>query len=202
MRALARNHCLTTLFVRQVGRHRSWDTLETCRQHPLKQAQIGPPLSGWVGTVIGHTLLERGGVVVSYRTLHRYATTEFGFNQRKTAVRVADCARSAIGRVVHVDSSDDTAWRVCCRSMRVAASTLWAARQRPSGRAHRCHDRRAVERRGCPVNAGLSQRVEDRWLPWLADCGTAIEVLTCLFVSRSRSRVAVDHAGSVACRVL
>jgi len=76
---------------------------------------------------------------VSYRTLHRYATTEFGFNQRKTAVRVADCARSAIGRVVHVDSSDDTAWRVCCRSIRVAASTLWAARQRPSGRAHRCH---------------------------------------------------------------
>jgi hypothetical protein len=115
--------------------------------------QVWPPPVGHVGnpqaapletsadrsTIIGHTLLGRGGVVVSYRTLHRYATTKFGFNQRKTAVRVADCARSAIGRVVHVDSSDDTAWRVCCRSIRVAASTLWAARQRLSGRAHRCH---------------------------------------------------------------
>jgi hypothetical protein len=29
-------------------------------------------------------------VVVSYRTLHRYATTELGFGQRKTTVRVAD----------------------------------------------------------------------------------------------------------------
>jgi hypothetical protein len=94
--------CVTTLFVRQVGRHRSWDTSETRRQHGLKQAQIGPPLSGWVGPVIGHTLLGRGGVVVSYRTLHRYTTTELGFSQRKTTVRVADCARSAIGRVVHV----------------------------------------------------------------------------------------------------
>jgi hypothetical protein len=94
--------CVTTLFVRQVGRHRSWDTWETRRQHGLKQAQIGPPLSGWVGTVIGHTLLGRRGAVVSYRTLHRYTTTELGFSQRKTRVRVADCARSAIGRVVHV----------------------------------------------------------------------------------------------------
>ncbi len=37
-----------------------------------------------------HTLLGRRGVVVSYRTLHRYATTELGFGQRKTTVRVAD----------------------------------------------------------------------------------------------------------------
>ena len=70
--------CVTTLFVRQVGRHRSWDTSETRRQHGLKQAQIGPPLSGWIGTVIGHTLLGRRGAVVSYRTLHRYTTTELG----------------------------------------------------------------------------------------------------------------------------
>ena len=33
-----------------------------------------------------HTLLGRRGVVVSYRTLHRYATTELGFGQRKTTV--------------------------------------------------------------------------------------------------------------------
>ena len=37
-----------------------------------------------------HTLLGRRGVVVSYRTLHRYATTELEFGQRQTTVRVAD----------------------------------------------------------------------------------------------------------------
>ena len=37
-----------------------------------------------------HTLLGRRGVVVSYRTLHRYATTELDFRQRQTTVRVAD----------------------------------------------------------------------------------------------------------------
>jgi len=42
-----------------------------------------------------HILLGRRGVVVSYRTLHRYATTELGFGQRKTTVRVADCAPGA-----------------------------------------------------------------------------------------------------------
>jgi hypothetical protein len=38
-----------------------------------------------------HILLGRRGVVVSYRTLHRYATTELGFGQRKPTVSVADC---------------------------------------------------------------------------------------------------------------
>ena len=42
-----------------------------------------------------HTLLGHRGVVVSYRTLHRYATTEFGFGLRKTTVRVADCEPGA-----------------------------------------------------------------------------------------------------------
>jgi transposase len=37
-----------------------------------------------------HTLLGRRGVVVSYRTLHRYATTELGFGQRQSTVRVVD----------------------------------------------------------------------------------------------------------------
>jgi transposase len=37
-----------------------------------------------------HTLLGRRGVVVSYRTLHRYATTELEFGRRQTTVRVAD----------------------------------------------------------------------------------------------------------------
>jgi hypothetical protein len=39
---------------------------------------------------MAHTPLGRRGVVASYRTLHRYATTELGFGQRKTTVRVAD----------------------------------------------------------------------------------------------------------------
>ncbi|MET9030987.1 hypothetical protein ABZW96_36085 [Nocardia sp. NPDC004168] len=38
-----------------------------------------------------HILLGRRGVVVSYRTLHRYATTELGFGKRRRTVRVADC---------------------------------------------------------------------------------------------------------------
>ncbi len=38
-----------------------------------------------------HILLGRRGVVVSYRTLNRYATTELGFGQRRATVRVADC---------------------------------------------------------------------------------------------------------------
>ena len=42
-----------------------------------------------------HTLLGRRGVVVSYYTRHRYATTELGFGQRKTTVRVADCEPGA-----------------------------------------------------------------------------------------------------------
>jgi hypothetical protein len=42
-----------------------------------------------------HTLLGRRGVVVSYRTLHRYTTTELGIGQRKTTVPVADCKPGA-----------------------------------------------------------------------------------------------------------
>jgi hypothetical protein len=42
-----------------------------------------------------HTLLGHRGVVGSYRTLHRYATKELGFGQRKTTVRVADCEPGA-----------------------------------------------------------------------------------------------------------
>ncbi len=40
-----------------------------------------------------HTLLGRRGVVVSYRTLHRYATTELGFGQRQTT-----CGWSTVSR--------------------------------------------------------------------------------------------------------
>ena len=37
-----------------------------------------------------HVLLERRGVVVPYRTLHRYAVTELGFGRRRPTVPVAD----------------------------------------------------------------------------------------------------------------
>ena len=42
-----------------------------------------------------HTLLGRRGVVVSYRTLHRYATTELDFGRRQATVPVADCEPGA-----------------------------------------------------------------------------------------------------------
>ena len=42
-----------------------------------------------------HVLLGRRGVVVSYRTLNRYATDELGFGRRRTTVPVADCEPGA-----------------------------------------------------------------------------------------------------------
>jgi transposase len=42
-----------------------------------------------------HTLLGRRGVVVSYRTLNRYATTELDFGRRQATVPVADCEPGA-----------------------------------------------------------------------------------------------------------
>jgi transposase len=42
-----------------------------------------------------HTLLGRRGVVVSYRTLHRYAVTELEFGRRRATVPVADCEPGA-----------------------------------------------------------------------------------------------------------
>ena len=50
-----------------------------------------------------HIRLGRRGVVVSYRTLHRYATTEMGSGRRRTTVRVADCDPvPRCGRLAHV----------------------------------------------------------------------------------------------------
>ncbi len=39
-----------------------------------------------------HDLLARRGVVVPYRTLHRYAAEQLGYRRQKTTVRVADGA--------------------------------------------------------------------------------------------------------------
>jgi transposase len=51
-------------------------------------------INGWLeqGLTLAkvHVLLTRRGVVVPYRTLHRYAAAELGFGRRKATVRVAD----------------------------------------------------------------------------------------------------------------
>lgn len=47
-----------------------------------------------------HMLLERRGIVVPYRTLHRFAVAELGFGRRQPTVRVAD---GEPGREVQVD---------------------------------------------------------------------------------------------------
>jgi transposase len=67
------------------GKSEAWETIAT--QHD----QIKTWLEQDLTLTKVHTLLGRRGVVVSYRTLHRYATTELGFGQRQITVRVADC---------------------------------------------------------------------------------------------------------------
>ena len=67
------------------GKSEAWETIAT--QHDQIEAWLEHHLT----LTKVHTLLGRRGVVVSYRTLHRYATTELGFGQRQTTVRVADC---------------------------------------------------------------------------------------------------------------
>src|SRR6516165_1325589 len=71
--------------VRPGGHGRGWERLEACR------AQI----EGWVKqglTVVKiGVLLERGGVVVPYRTLHRFCAERCGYGRTAaTTVRVAD----------------------------------------------------------------------------------------------------------------
>jgi transposase len=66
------------------GKGQVWETIAAHRE----------PIKAWLDQDLTltkvHTLLGRRGVVVSYRTLHRYATTELGFGQRQSTVRVAD----------------------------------------------------------------------------------------------------------------
>jgi hypothetical protein len=66
------------------GKSLAWETIDGQRE------QIQAWLKQGLTLTKVHTLLGRRGVVVSYRTLHRYATTELGFAQRQTTVRVAD----------------------------------------------------------------------------------------------------------------
>jgi transposase len=69
---------------RPAGRGASWEAL--AGQHEQLKEWVG---KGLTLTKI-HMLLGRRGVVVSYRTLHRYATSELGFGRRRATVPVVD----------------------------------------------------------------------------------------------------------------
>jgi hypothetical protein len=86
-----------------------------------------------------HTLLGHRGVVVSYRTLHRYATTELGFGQRKTTVRVADCEPGAevqvtSGRLGMLIDQGDGRRRVVRGLIFTAVYSGTCSSARPTGR--------------------------------------------------------------------
>lgn len=69
---------------RPTGKSQAWEAVAA------EHEQIKAWLDAGLTVTKVHTLLGRRGVVVSYRTLHRYVTTELGFGQRKSTVRVAD----------------------------------------------------------------------------------------------------------------
>jgi transposase len=71
------------------GKSPAWETIDGQR------TQIAAWLKQDLTLTKVHILLGRRGVVVSYRTLHRYATTELGFGARRATVPVADCEPGA-----------------------------------------------------------------------------------------------------------
>jgi hypothetical protein len=72
---------------RPTGKSLPWETIAA------EHEQIRAWLKDGLTLTKVHTLLGRRGVVVSYRTLHRYATTELDFGCRQSTVPVADCER-------------------------------------------------------------------------------------------------------------
>jgi len=92
---------------RPTGKSQAWETI--AGEHEQIQQWLK---QGLTLTKI-HTLLGRRGVVVSYRTLHRYATTELDFGRRQATVPVADCEPGTevqvdFGRLgLLTDSADD-----------------------------------------------------------------------------------------------
>ena len=93
------------------GKSQAWETIAA--QHEQIQAWLKQDLT----LTKVHTQLVRTGVVVSYRTLHRYATTELGFGQRQTTLPVADCEPGselhvAFGRLGLVTDAEDGRRRV------------------------------------------------------------------------------------------
>lgn len=71
---------------RTFGRGAAWTCLEGERDWLEKQTQAGLRLTKV------HELLERRGIAVPYRTLHRYCATELGYGRRRSTVPVCDCA--------------------------------------------------------------------------------------------------------------
>lgn len=70
---------------RPTGKSLAWETIAA------EHEQIKAWLKDGLTLTKIHTLLGRRGVVVSYRTLNRYATTELDFGRRQATVPVADC---------------------------------------------------------------------------------------------------------------
>jgi transposase len=74
---------------RPAGKSLAWETIAG------EHEQIKAWLNDGLTLTKVHTLLGRRGVVVSYRTLNRYATTELDFGRRRSTVPVADCEPGA-----------------------------------------------------------------------------------------------------------
>jgi transposase len=96
---------------RPTGKSQAWETIAAEHEQVQQWLKQGLTL-----TKI-HTLLGRRGVVVSYRTLHRYATTELDFGRRQATVPVADCEPGAevqvdFGRLGLLTDSGDGRRRV------------------------------------------------------------------------------------------
>jgi transposase len=66
------------------GHGAGWEQLEAC------QAEIKAPVKAGLSVVKIGVLLERRGVVVPYRTLHRFCVERCGFARTASTVRVAD----------------------------------------------------------------------------------------------------------------
>jgi hypothetical protein len=70
--------------VRPGGHGQAWEQLEACRE------QVGAQVKAGLSVVKIGVLLERRGVVVPYRTLHRFCVERCGFGKTAATVRVAD----------------------------------------------------------------------------------------------------------------
>jgi transposase len=70
--------------VRPGGHGMAWEQLEAC------QAEIAGQVKAGLSVVKIGVLLERRGVVVPYRTLHRFCVERCGFGRTAATVRVAD----------------------------------------------------------------------------------------------------------------
>lgn len=97
---------------RTFGHGAAWVRLEGERATLEKQIEDGLRLTKV------HDLLERRGIAVPYRTLHRYCATELGYGRRRATVPIADCEPGAelqidFGRLGLVPDPPSGRRRVC-----------------------------------------------------------------------------------------